>query len=121
MKKNNLPTGRLGEQLAEKFLKKQGYRLVAKNYKTRYGEIDIIGYDGDVLVFIEVKARATSFFGLPEEAVNFTKQNKIIRVALYYLNQHHLTEATWRVDVVGVELFKDQEPIIRLIKNAITR
>jgi putative endonuclease len=65
-----------GEELAAKFLKKKGYRIVARNYKTHIGEIDIIAKEGDTTVFVEVKTRANNSFGYPFESVNKSKRQK---------------------------------------------
>ena len=69
--------GDIGENIAKEYLKSIGYRIVKTNFKNAIGEIDIIAYDEDVLVFAEVKYRKTAQFGLPREAVNYTKQKKI--------------------------------------------
>ena len=69
--------GKRGEELASSFLRKKGYRIVERGYRTRFGEIDIIAYDGEVLCFIEVKARRSDKKGLPEEAIPPWKRERI--------------------------------------------
>jgi len=76
-----------GENLAVVFLKKKGYRIIARNYKTPIGEVDIIAQDGDTLVFAEVKTRTDELFGWPFEAVNKKKRHKMKNVALLYMKR----------------------------------
>ena len=87
---SNSELGQRGEDAAAQLLLKKGYRLVARNYRTRYGEIDIIARKGGFLVFVEVKFRRSSKFGTPQEAVNARKQQHMIRSALSYVKQHSL-------------------------------
>jgi len=82
---NNIVKGREGEDIAAACLRKEGYRIIERNYRCRYGEIDIIAMDADDIVFVEVKSRKSDNFGSPEEAVGITKQRKISRVAINYL------------------------------------
>ena len=102
--KNNLILGVGGEVKAVKFLKKSGYKILEKNYKNKLGEIDVICYNKaiDEIVFVEVKSRNSTEFGLPCEAVNFHKQNKIKMVANLYLLQKHKLESKSRFDVIEV-------------------
>ena len=111
-KKYNKEFGRIGECVAQNYLKQQGYRIVKTNFSNKIGEIDIIAYDKDVLVFVEVKYRKTSLFGLPREAVDFRKQQKIRLVAMSYINRYGLQEKTCRFDVLEI---LDKE--ITLIKD----
>lgn len=111
---NKRTVGSKYEQAAGEFLIKKGYRIIAYNYRCKLGEIDIIALDGDELVFVEVKYRASSRYGSPMEAVDYRKQNKIYMVANYYLMEQHISKYTKvRFDVVGI-LGKE----ITLIKNA---
>ncbi len=79
--------GDRGERAAVRFLKKQGYRILAKQHRNQFGEIDIIAQDGDTNVFVEVKTRTTEKDGQPFEAVDRRKQEKITRAALAWLNR----------------------------------
>ena len=79
-----------GEVLACNFLKEKGYKILQTNYKNRLGEIDIIAKDKNIIVFVEVKSRLSTRFGLSIEAINFYKQKKIIEVATVYLKQKKL-------------------------------
>ena len=104
-----------GEQLACRYLKNRGFDVFEKNYKTRYGEIDIIAVHKDVLCFIEVKSRKSTEYGLPEEYVDRRKQQKLIKTSLIYCISNITTVEDRRFDVVSVDLNNGQ---CRLIKNA---
>lgn len=111
--------GEKSESVAVDFLKKQGYRIIELNYRTKLGEIDIIAKQEKTLVFIEVKARKSSRFGRPELAVTPKKQRKISMVALYYLKSTKQSNAKARFDVVAINSAKAKEsPNIKIIKNA---
>ena len=100
MKKLNKITGQKGEILAEKFLKREKYFILERNYTCPLGEIDIVAKKNDVIVFIEVKTRASNRFGRPCEAVTPYKQNKIRTVAKYYLMCKSQSENDCRFDVI---------------------
>lgn len=109
--KSKKEIGDYGEKLAVKFLKKQGYKILSTNYKVKYGEIDIIAKDGLFTVFIEVKYRSKKLYGLPSEAVDKHKQNKVKYVASQYVLSHQDDNLLMRFDVVQItdgkiELFK---------------
>lgn len=96
--------GREGENAARRFLEKKGYRVVATGYRLFRGEIDIIAYDRDILVFVEVKTRRDSTLGRPEEAVTPAKQRQIRRIAQGYLMEKEMAESEipCRFDVLAV-------------------
>jgi putative endonuclease len=96
--------GRTGERLAAEALARRGYHILERNFRCRYGEIDLITEDGHELVFVEVKTRRGTAFGLPEEAVTLRKQRKLLEIATYYLDLHACADRAWRVDVVAVQL-----------------
>ena len=99
------------------WLEKNGYQILARNFRCRIGEIDIVAREGGYLVFLEVKYRKQGGNGLPEEAVDWRKQRVISRVALYYLRRFGYGEATpVRFDVVA--LFGEQEFSVSLYQNA---
>jgi putative endonuclease len=98
--------GRLGERLALKYLKKRGYRILATNYSTDSGEVDIIGYDHGVIAFVEVKTRTTLEFGTPDTAVTPHKMRQIARVARQYATHFRLIDTSWRYDCVYVMMPK---------------
>ncbi len=93
-----------GDESEEKaccFLKQEGYRILARNWRTRAGEVDIIGRDGDILVFVEVKARSGDGFGGPEAAVDRAKQRRLISAALSFIEATKC-ELAMRFDVVAI-------------------
>ncbi|MBI4834632.1 MAG: YraN family protein [Planctomycetes bacterium] len=125
MTKNNKQLlGATGEELALKHLKKNGYRIIERNFRTKLGEIDIIGYNEKTICFVEVKTRSSDEFGIPEESVIKHKQKQIINTARYYLMRKKISpETPCRFDVVAITL---KEPVIgaieiHLIKNAFSR
>ncbi len=110
--------GKDGEELAVNFLKKRGYQILEKNYRCRLGEIDIVARDKEKIVFVEVKTRSSLAFGLPQEAVNYSKQLRLTRLALTYFSHHKLKDISCRFDVVCI-LTEGREPKkIHLITNA---
>jgi putative endonuclease len=109
--------GKKGEELALRFLKKRGYRIIEKNYVCKMGEMDIIAKEKDTLVFIEVKTRTSMAFGPPQLAVTRFKQRQLSKVALYYLKEKRLENVKARFDVVAILLVQKGEEI-ELIKDA---
>ncbi len=119
--------GERGEYLANSFLRRKGYRIVCANFKapvgrnnrgvTLTGEIDLIGYDGNVLCMIEVKTRKSAQFASPLAAVDLRKQRQIIRTSRAYRKLFHLRVAQIRFDVVSVILSETLRPRIELIKD----
>ncbi len=110
--------GRFGEDLAVRFLRQKGYRILKTNYRTPFGEIDIIAEYGDVLVFVEVKSRKSAAFGPPTASVDRRKQKKISMSALSYLKSAKKTGARARFDVVSIRLSDGHYPQIEVIENA---
>ena len=92
--------GRWGEGVASWYLERQGYAIKTRHFTSRFGEIDIIAQDKDALVFVEVKTRLGTDFGLPEEAVGRSKRRKLKRVILAYLSQNQVEN--FRLDVVAI-------------------
>lgn len=110
--------GCIGEQIASRFLKKHGYRIIDRNYRTKKGEIDIVAIERRFLVFVEVKLRRHSLFSSPLDAITQKKQKRIIHSAKIYLRRHRLNNLPCRIDIVSIlidkngrivkiELFKD--------------
>ena len=95
--------GKVGEKQAEKFLKKQGFKILETNYKNPFGEIDIIAMDGEYTVFIEVKTRLSDAFGAPAEAVDFKKRKKYEKIAQGYLISAGTFDSSARFDVIEIE------------------
>jgi len=117
MKDPRRQLGDHGEDLAAAVLKKQGYKILERNYATPLGEIDLIARQGQFLVVVEVKTRKTTRFGSPQESVSVAKQTRLRRLADYYLKDRRLTGATVRFDVVAVTLAGDA-PQVEIIQNA---
>lgn len=109
--------GEAGEALAARLLRRKGYKILAANYRTPLGEIDIIARDGDTIVFVEVKARRSLHFGNPKGAVTPRKQRKISMVALYYLKTTGQSQSKARFDVVAIHSTA-QQPEVEIIQNA---
>ena len=115
----HLRLGTQGENLACRFLKKNGYKVLYRNFKGRTGgEIDVICRDRDTLVFVEVKTRTREDFGRPVEAVNREKQNSIARGALAWLRLLDDPDILFRFDVVEVILAEGAEPRLEILRNA---
>lgn len=93
--------GNEAEQFVEGILKKKGYRILARQFRTKVGEIDLIAQDGDEIVFVEVKARKSIDFGFPEEAVTKAKIKKIYRTGMIFLSQFP-HQPDYRIDVASV-------------------
>jgi putative endonuclease len=114
---STLRSGTNAEEAAYRFLREQGYRMVARNYRRQFGEIDLIGWDGEFLAFIEVKYRSGSSRGLPVEAVHQKKQRQICRLAREYRIRHKLHDINFRFDIVSIR-GNLACPSVELIKGA---
>lgn len=111
--------GKLSENLAVQFLKRQGYKILDLNYRCPLGEVDIVAADKDTVAFIEVRSRSNKDCGFPFESINFDKKKHIIRTALYYQKRYNLYDYNVRFDVVSVLPEKTTGKIdIELIKDA---
>ena len=95
--------GKHGENLAERELRRLGYAIIARRYRTRYGEIDIVARDGDTIVIVEVKARVTNEFGTAAEAVTRAKQRRLASMATEFRVRKRLTARPCRFDVVAID------------------
>jgi putative endonuclease len=109
--------GQKGEDLAYELLKKKGYKVLERNFKSPLGEIDIVAREGKTLAFVEVKTRLSSDFGSAKWAVGPRKQRKLSMVALDYLKRHSLSDQPARFDVVAIDLGQGLEKI-ELFRNA---
>lgn len=110
MKYFNKQTGHLAEELAVRTLKNKGYKILKRNFSNRFGEIDIIAKDGETLVFVEVKAKMGTLFGLPEEMINNNKLKRVQNMALVYLKGKNVD---CRIDVIAI-VFSGKNQIQRL-------
>jgi putative endonuclease len=115
---NHYSIGQKGEKIAVEYLKKKKFKILSQGFRFKRGEIDIIAYDKDTLVFVEVKTRRNRNFGLPEESVTPKKQNQIKKVAQGFLLIHNLENTSCRFDVVSLTLDKKEAPFIYHIKDA---
>jgi putative endonuclease len=110
--------GKHGEDLAVRELERRGYEILARRFRTRCGEIDIIARDGDVLVFVEVKARAGAECGTAAEAVTPHKQRQVVRMATAYLAAHETGDRPCRFDVVAIDWDNRETAEIRVFPSA---
>jgi len=115
--RHRVSLGKTGEDLACAELERRGYAIVARRYRRRRGELDIIARDGPTLVFVEVKARQGRTFGSAAEAVTVMKQRRMVRLAVDYLACHRLGGCPLRFDVVSIH-FDSEPPVIEIIQNA---
>ena len=115
---NTKVAGNFGEDCAAKFLADNGYTIVARNFRIRSAEIDIIAQRDGVLAFVEVKARSNVRHGLPSEAVTLRKQKKIIEAASVFLQDERFCDCSCRFDVVEIYLSGKQVQTINHIENA---
>jgi putative endonuclease len=103
--------GKLGEDLAVSYLTKNGFLIVQRNFKARYGEIDVICVKDDTLIFVEVKTRIGRTFGTPEESVTPRKLREVIKTIEYYQLLHAELPQAIRIDVIGIELNEYEEVV----------
>ena len=117
-KKHNQALGKWGEAQASAYLKAKGYIILEANYRTRYGEVDLITLDQQTVVFVEVKTRRTQTFGYPENSVNSAKRTHMVNSAQVYMQTQG--EMDWRIDVIAVSISEtNQPPEITHFENAI--
>jgi putative endonuclease len=111
-----LTFGRHSEILAIDHLRSLGYRIVTSPYRTKGGEVDVIAWDADILVFIEVKARKNT--DPPEDSVGFIKQKRVIHAAQAYIARHRLSQAQYRFDILAITALPGSKPEFRLLRDA---
>ena len=112
MGRGNLVLGKIGENVAVKFLSKKGYEILEKNFKSLFGEVDLIARKDDSIVFIEVKTRTSDSFGPPYLSVTKDKLRHIVNSALCYLRMKGALGSNWRIDIVSIEMMDE-----KIIKN----
>lgn len=115
---NNRKLGTIGENHGAKYLKNKNYKILQLNFQCPYGEIDIVAKDKNTLVFVEVKTRRSTHFGKGMEAVNFYKQQKLRKTALYYINEKKPVFSSIRFDVIDILIQNEHEIKIEHIENA---
>ena len=118
MSRYNLSFGKSSENEAVKYLREQGYKILATNYKSRLGEIDIVAKEGRVVCFVEVKSRSSLAFGFPQEAVTKLKQHKISQSAIVYLKEKRWLEQSCRFDVLSIIRDEQAQARFELLKDA---
>jgi putative endonuclease len=109
--------GRVGEDLAQKYLLQKEYYILAKNYHSKFGEIDIIASDGSSIVFVEVKTRTQLQFGTPLEAITKHKLSKMIKTSQFYLSQRNMHNKPYRYDAIEILFNNSEKPTINHIVN----
>lgn len=109
--------GKQGEDIAASYLVRQGYHLIQRNFKARYGELDIIATHHQTLVIVEVKTRIDREFGLPEEAVTPRKVREVVKTAEYYKLLHPELPDLMRLDVIAIQLTGDRVSYFNHIQN----
>jgi putative endonuclease len=109
--------GESGENLACDELRRQGYAILDRRYRTRAGEIDIVARDGSALVFVEVKTRRSARFGGPHDALTHAKRQRVTTMAADWLARHRIRASSCRFDVVGVTV-ADGRPAVTLVRGA---
>jgi putative endonuclease len=114
---HNQQIGQWGESIAADYLAKHGYEIIARNARTPFGEIDIVARQGDMIIFVEVKARTSNKMGLPEEAITARKQEHMLTCAQHYASEHEIDH--WQIDVISVEGKPGNKPLITYFENAI--
>jgi putative endonuclease len=116
--KHKIDIGKIGEDIAVKFLSEKGYDIIERNYHYGHGEIDIVAKDNNFLVFVEVKTRLNLELGEPEYAVNQKKIKQIKKMAELYLFDKEIEEADCRFDVIAILLDDKENPKITHYENA---
>lgn len=117
MTAKHLNTGKLGEGIAREYLEKEGYQIIHKGWRYKHLEVDIIIQDGPVLVFVEVKTRSKDNYGMPYEAVDWKKQNRLDRAANIYISKTKY-EGDIRFDIISIIINNEEKPDILHIKDA---
>ncbi len=109
--------GKIGEDLAEKYLVGKDFYILARNYHSRFGEIDIIASDGESIVFIEVKTRTQNMFGTPLEAITRQKLSRMVKTSQFYLSQRNLHGKPYRFDAIEIIFGESATPTINHLVN----
>ncbi|MEA4848779.1 MAG: YraN family protein [Clostridiaceae bacterium] len=115
---NNKIIGAFGEDMACEYLEEYGYKVLERNFSCRTGELDIIALEGETVAFIEVKTRSSERYGLPSEAISISKQGKIVKTALYYMQRNRLLDRMCRFDVLEIIIEDEDNHRINLIRDA---
>lgn len=111
--------GRWGEETTARYLQARGYAILARNFHTAHGELDIVAGKEGAIVFVEVKVRSSNAFGFPEEAVSPRKQAHLLSAAEAYFEKHPESPETWQFDIVAITCCPGAEPEIEHFENVI--
>ena len=111
------PIGILGEDAAVEYLKKKGYRIIERNFRKKYEEIDIIATFSSTLIFIEVKTRTSDSFGTPFEGISSFKLHHLVQLAQFYKQTHKGLPDDLRIDAVGIVLVNNQVKNLEHLEN----
>jgi putative endonuclease len=117
MSHDRVALGKSGEDLACRELERRGYEIVARRYRKRHGELDIVARDGETTVFVEVKTRQGHQYGRGSEAVHSLKRRRMMHLALEYVTSHRLADAPCRFDVVSIDV-ESGKPVVEVFRNA---
>jgi putative endonuclease len=117
-KSTNKALGRIGEDLSCVYLKQHDYKILERNWRCKSGEADIIAYEGDTLVFVEVKTRSQTSCGLPEDAVTAKKRQRYEGIAINYLTRHSFPSSKVRFDVISITVFNELKAFLRHHRDA---
>ena len=111
--------GAQGERIAAAHLESLGLVIEERNYRTRFGEIDLVAQDGTETVFVEVRTKRSTAYGTPEESITLRKQARLVRTAEQYLAEHGRAGSSWRVDLVAITLQPDGPAHISHVQSAV--
>ena len=104
MSTDRVKLGKLGEEMAGRFLLEQGYQILTTNYRCPQGEVDIVARDGEEVVFVEVRTRRSQGFGTPQESLTRPKMRRLVATCQDYLQGYGGADTNWRIDLVSVRL-----------------
>lgn len=118
---NSKELGNFGEKVAEKYLRNKGYKILAKNFRRKWGEIDLVAKRGKSRIFFEVKTIQKKEEFSPEDEVDWKKKRQLIKIAQIYLSENKIPlSIPWQIDILGIEIFPDfKKAKVRHYKNAI--
>jgi putative endonuclease len=119
MRTKNQVLGQWGEDIAVGYLQDIAYKILARNYRTRHGEIDIVAEKEGALIFVEVKLRSSADFGFPEDAVTPRKQAHLLQAAEMYFADHLDSPETWQFDIIAITRHPGPTPVIEHFENVI--
>jgi putative endonuclease len=102
--KSNIILGKFGEKIASEYLQKKGFKIISTNFKKKHGDIDIVAYDHETLVFIEVKTRSNDEYGQPEDTINTYKIKRLIQSANYYCLTNNIRNKSLRIDIISIKV-----------------